>query len=255
MRVLIHGYGKVGQLVFKLLTEGRHEIMGVVSPNHTGANYDSIEEVDLDVIDVIIDFSTDEAFINMFEYVLKVNPKVRIVTGTSNWEQYADTLKQKVLTNHMYFLYGANFSIGTALFMQLISKASSIFNGFNDFDVSILDIHHRRKTDMPSGTAKTISNSIVQNMKRKERVLFGNSNEPVQDNQLHVNCLRVGENKGFHEVIFDSANEVIKISQQTLNRENYAHGSIMAAEWLFLMQEPGNYTFNQYISSILNYNN
>ncbi|MCK5824188.1 MAG: hypothetical protein KAG96_02145 [Ichthyobacteriaceae bacterium] len=252
MNILIHGYGKVGKLVEKLVLETQGvKLVGIVSSENSESTLSNINKVDLNKVDVIIDFSTGSAFVSMIKYVSVNNPKVCVVTGTSDWENYTDELTKTVASNNMRFLYGANFSIGTALFIEIASEASKMFNNFEMFDVALLDIHHRKKKDMPSGTAKTIANNVVDIINRKTSSLYGNTNGVIADNQFHVNSIRVGENKGFHELIFDSENEVVKISQQTLSRYNYAHGALKSAQWLITQQKPGYYTFSNYIRTII----
>lgn len=251
INLLIHGYGKVGRLVHKYAQMG--EIFNVVGTvgREEDVTYSSIMEADLNEVEVIIDFTNGEALLNLFQYIKSHKPSIKIVVGSSGWAQEEENIKKSVKEIGMYFLYGANFSIGTALFMQTVNFASELFNKFVSYDVSLLDIHHRHKLDMPSGTAKKIAFGILNKFTRKNKILYGMSDKPIENNELHVNCLRVGENMGFHEVTFDSAEEVVKISQQTRDRGAYAEGALSAAKWLFEQTEPGYYTFDSYINGLL----
>jgi 4-hydroxy-tetrahydrodipicolinate reductase len=252
MNLLIHGYGKMGKLVHQQakLNPNINPIT-IIDPKDPKATHTSITQANLDKIDTIIDFSHSTAFIQLFQHISKNKPNIRITTGTSGWNEQEKTIKQTVKKQKLHLLYGANFSIGTAIFMNIVNYAAKQLSHFDTYDVSLLDIHHRQKPDMPSGTAKKIATDILQNFPSKTEILYGNNDQPIKPNQLHVNCLRLGENKGFHEVIFDSASDHINISQQTRDRTAYAQGSLTAALWLHHQPKPGYYTFNHCLQKLL----
>lgn len=251
VNIVVHGYGKVGKLVaMHSKADANFNVIATISRNDTRATHKSIKNVRLESVDVIIDFSTSSAFTSLFQYVARNYPKIRVVTGTSGWDQEESKITKAVESNKMYLLHGANFSVGTALFMKIVSYSTELFDSFENFDISLLDIHHRHKRDMPSGTAQKIAQNILDKSRTKKKVLYGLSENPIHDSELHVNCLRVGENKGFHEVTFDGADEVIKVSQQTRDRGVYAQGALLATKWLVGQKESGFYTFDSCLENL-----
>jgi 4-hydroxy-tetrahydrodipicolinate reductase len=95
---------------------------------------------------------------------------------------------------------------------------------------------------------------MIDHLDHKNKILYGMQDRAIEKDELHVNCLRLGENKGFHEVIFDSEAEVIKIANQTRDRGGFARGAIMGMKWLMDQDEPGYYTFDECFSIIIDRN-
>jgi 4-hydroxy-tetrahydrodipicolinate reductase len=251
-QVCIVGYGKVGMLVAECVQSDENLILSyIVDRSHASAASTGLTPEILKNTDVIIDFSNGGNVLEIVNQIVRHNPNVRIVTGSSGWNSEEQLVRDLVLKHKLYFLSGANFAIGTALFMKVVNYAAELFNQFQGFDPSLLDIHHRHKKDMPSGTAKKIAQNLVDRFDSKDSVVFGIENRAICENELHVASLRNGENMGFHELTLDSPEEVIKISQQTRDRAAYARGSIEAAKWLIQQEKPGLYTFDDYINKQL----
>jgi 4-hydroxy-tetrahydrodipicolinate reductase len=248
IQIVLHGFGNVGAVLKELaISDSRVNVVSVIAH----ANFTAMDKSALKDADVIIDFSHGTAVLPLVQFVAKHNPNVRIVTGSSGWHNNIEKVRLVVDEKHLFFLYGANFSIGTALYMEIVRYSAKLFNKFSGFDPALLDVHHHLKKDMPSGTARNIAQIIVDETDSKNSVLYGMQEEPIRPDQLHVNCLRVGANKGSHEVYFDAADEVVTMTQQTRDRGAYASGSIEAALWLMQRDKPGFYTFDQYIQEII----
>ncbi len=251
-KLIINGFGKVGQeILHKAKAEGCWDIIGIVDPNHAGATHQDLTPELLTQTDVLIDFSHGPSVLPLLQTIATTAPHVRVVIGTSGWNQDAQRIQELVTTHSLYVLYGANFSIATALFMHVVRYASSLFNAFPGFDPSLLDIHHKHKKDMPSGTAKAIAQDIVDRTNAKTSILYGMEDRAIRPEELHVSCLRTGENKGFHQVSFDATDEVVTISQQNRDRGAYALGSLQAGQWLMHQKTPGFYTFADCIQASL----
>jgi 4-hydroxy-tetrahydrodipicolinate reductase len=252
IRLIVHGLGKMGQLVLDQSRSDRaFEVVTTIDPNHPDADVKTIEQTSLSHTDALIDFTSGEAVLPIVQAAAGQNPELKIIIASSNWDQAKEQVKELVQKNQLYFLYGANFSVGTALFMRLVNEAADLFSRFKGYDVGLLDIHHRHKADMPSGTAKTIAQNIIDRFPAKKSILYGHADRRIEPDELHVNCLRLGENKGFHEVYFDNESEVIQLSQQTRDRGSYAAGALLAAKWLMKQTTPGYYTFDQVIEEMV----
>jgi len=253
LKLIINGFGKVGQEVkLKAEQDSAWNIIAVVDPTMPSASHQELVTEILTQSDVIIDFSHGNAILPLVQRIATYAPHVRLVLGTSAWNQDSEAIRKLVSDHGLFFLYGANFSIATALFMHLVRHASTLCNAFPGFDPSLLDIHHRHKKDMPSGTAKVIAQDIVDRTDSKNTILYGMEDRAIRPEELHVSCLRTGENKGFHQVTFDSMDEVVTLSQQNRDRGAYALGALQAGQWLMQQTTPGFYTFDDCINKTLN---
>jgi 4-hydroxy-tetrahydrodipicolinate reductase len=243
VRLLVHGVGRVGRLVLALAkADPELEVAAAVDADGAG-DYRELEEVDLAGVDAIVDFSHASAVEALVRSVAAAEGRVRVVTGTSGWEKDEGRVRESVARRGLYFLHGANFAVGTAVFMHLAGVAAEIFERAGGFDAAVLEIHHRHKKDMPSGTARKLAAALAERLASKKRVLYGHAERAIAPEELHVGCLRLGDNKGFHEVYFDAPGEVVRLSQQTRDRGAYASGALLALKWLMARVAPGYYTF------------
>ncbi|NIT36037.1 MAG: 4-hydroxy-tetrahydrodipicolinate reductase [candidate division Zixibacteria bacterium] len=252
VKLIIHGLGKVGKLVRSYAQEDADvDVVATVDAESADAEVAELTEAILTEAEVIIDFTHGDAVPRLVETVAAFKPQVRVVVGTSGWEGDEDRVRQVVRDAGLFFLYGANFSVGTAIFMRLANVAAELFDRAGGFDVAVLDVHHRHKKDMPSGTAKKIAAAVLERTASKASILTGIAERPIAPDEIHVNCLRLGENKGYHELYFDAPSEVVRLSQQTRDRGVYAAGALTAAKWLMRQREPAFYTFDQALEDIL----
>lgn len=252
IKLIVHGLGKVGSLVRSYAEGGAEfDVVAAVDAESAAADYAALAEAPLVEAEAIIDFTHADAVLGLVETVAAVNPRVRLVVGTSGWEGDEERVRQVVRDAGLFFLYGANFSVGTAIFMRLANVAAELFDRAGGFDVAVLDVHHRHKKDMPSGTAKKIAEAVLERTGAKAKILTGITERPIAPDELHVNCLRLGENKGYHELYFDAPSEVVRLSQQTRDRGVYAAGALTAAKWLVRQREPAFYTFDQALEDML----
>lgn len=248
--IIIHGFGRVGKLLKQEIDEEEvAKIASIIDATDKTADYKNIQSASLENTDVIIDFSHKEAPLAIVEKVISTNPKVAIVIGTTGWEEDKSKIKKLVEKNNLRFLYSPNFAIGTLLFFKIIEYATSLIDAFSPsyrFDSAVLDIHHRQKKDIPSGTAKRIAEVILEKSNAKNKIVYDVQNREIADDELHVASLRSGTNVGYHKVIFDAAGEYIELAHQAKNREIFAKGALLATYWL-LNKKPGYYTFEDYI--------
>ena len=177
-----------------------------------------------------------------------INSGKDIVVGTTGWYDKLEDVKKLVKKNNVGLLYCPNFSLGVNLFYQIINTASHIFNKFDDYDMMISEIHHKNKVDSPSGTALSLAQLIVQNVKRKKEILKDTSKEKIKPEQLHVTSTRVGSVIGQHSVMFDSDADSIEITHTAKNRRGFALGALLAAEWI--IGKKGVYTMKDVMSSL-----
>ena len=184
-------------------------------------------------ISVVVDFSTASAVPAVIDFcVSRGLPAVIATTGLG------DDVKKSICdaSKKIAILNSANMSIGVCLIKELAKKAS-LFLG-EDFDIEIVERHHNRKVDAPSGTALSIADAINDASGDKyEYVYDRQSRRRARDNkEIGISSVRGGNIVGDHEVIFAGSNEVIEIKHSAMSRELFADGAVKAA--LFLAGKP-----------------
>jgi len=234
MKIVLFGYGKMGKEVEKIALERGHELILRIEKN---------EEYDISEADVAIDFSVPSAAFNNITSCFKKN--IPVISGTTGWlEDYekAVTICKK---NNGSFIYASNFSIGVNLFFELNDKLSRIMNSNNNYYPSIEEIHHTKKLDAPSGTAITIAEQTIKNSSTKEWCLHTNKAK-VDKEIIPISSKRIKDVPGTHIVAYESEIDSIEIKHTAHNRKGFAHGAIIAAEWL--INKNGVYTMKDVLN-------
>ena len=234
MKIVLFGYGKMGKEVEKIALERGHELILRIEKN---------EEYDISEADVAIDFSVPSAAFNNITSCFKKN--IPVISGTTGWlEDYekAVTICKK---NNGSFIYASNFSIGVNLFFELNDKLSRIMNSNNNYTPSIEEIHHTKKLDAPSGTAITIAEQTIKNSSTKEWCLHTNKAK-VDKEIIPISSKRIKDVPGTHIVAYKSEIDSIEIKHTAHNRKGFAHGAIIAAEWL--INKNGVYTMKDVLN-------
>ncbi|MDA8731628.1 4-hydroxy-tetrahydrodipicolinate reductase [Flavobacteriaceae bacterium] len=234
MKIVLFGYGKMGKEVEKIALERGHELILRIENN---------EEYDISEADVAIDFSVPSAAFNNITSCFKKN--IPVISGTTGWlEDYekAVTICKK---NNGSFIYASNFSIGVNLFFELNDKLSRIMNSNYNYSPSIEEIHHTKKLDAPSGTAITIAEQTIKNSSIKEWCLQTNRAK-VDKESIPISSKRIKDVPGTHIVAYESRIDSIEIKHTAHNREGFAHGAIIAAEWL--INKSGVYTMKDVLN-------
>jgi 4-hydroxy-tetrahydrodipicolinate reductase len=174
--------------------------------------------------DVIIDFSTPKASLILLKEAIQHNTK--IVCGTTGFTQieFHNIIEASSI---IPILYSANMSISINIIRSLIETLNAKLS--NDFDVDIVDIHHKHKKDKPSGTALMLKQSI-------------------SSRNANIVSIRAGEIPGTHEVLFTGTNEIITIKHQAFSRNIFASGAIRAAGFLFQCKNPAIYSMDDVLS-------
>jgi dihydrodipicolinate reductase len=201
----IHGaMGKI--LKDEIEQSDENKLVGYFSPRNGITGQDISEK-----IDVIIDFSRPENIDFLLDYALK--NKVALVICTTG---YTDEQVEKIKKagENIRVLLSSNTSIGINILRKI---AMLISPTMKDFDIEIVEAHHNKKKDMPSGTAKTLKSDVL---------------EATGKNDIPVHSLRAGNIVGEHEIVFAKDDEVIKISHTALSKRIFAVGAIDLSEKL-----------------------
>ena len=247
MKVAIVGYGRMGQMVHSLIEgSGVHEAVSIVDPSSSSGRVTSLSLTDavLSRADVAIDFSVPSAVrSNVAVYAHTGTPAV---IGTTGWGSDLSAID----ASGVRIIHSGNFSIGVALFLSLVSEAARLFDPFDQYDLSVSEIHHRMKADAPSGTALMIADRLLKGLGRKDHLVIGNPDGVIAESGLEVSSMRVGSEPGTHTVTIDGESDTITLTHRARSREGFARGAIRAAEWL-LRQDNGIYTMDDFISDML----
>jgi 4-hydroxy-tetrahydrodipicolinate reductase len=223
------GYGKMGKEVEHVAKERGVKILKIFElDNNTsglGLTKDSLKGVD-----VCVDFSTPAAVIDNIEAAATCGKN--IVVGTTGWYDQLGHVRTCVKEHKIGFLYAPNFSLGVNIFTQIVMDAARLFDRHAGYDVAINELHHRMKTDSPSGTALSLGAVVLQTMTRKSELVTETQHGQIKSHQLHVSSTRLGAVTGKHTVTFDAEYDTIELVHTAKNRRGFALGALVAAEWL-----------------------
>lgn len=231
MKIVLLGYGKMGQLIERFAMKRGHEVVLIVDER----NRDSITSEDLEDAGMAIDFSTPNAALENISLCFESN--LPLVVGTTGWYEHLDEVKDTCLEADQALLYGSNFSIGVNIFFHINKMLAKAVNPYKQYDVQVEEIHHIHKLDAPSGTAITIAEGILENSDEKKswvNSVEGSGEEVIpKPNELLIESLRIEEVPGTHTVLYSSEVDQIEFKHTAHSREGFALGAVIAAEWLF----------------------
>ncbi|MBQ5633982.1 MAG: 4-hydroxy-tetrahydrodipicolinate reductase [Clostridia bacterium] len=189
--------------------------------------YESITEFS-DKADVIVDFSHHSALPSLLDYAKATKTPVVVATTGHTDEELAlmnETAKSVAI------FHSGNFSIGINLIINLAKQAARTLGA--DFDIEIIEKHHNKKLDAPSGTALMIANAVADEREESEYIYDRHSVRKAREpKEIGIHSVRGGSIVGEHEVIFAGANEVVSISHSAASREIFANGALRAAIYL-----------------------
>lgn len=217
MKIALLGYGKMGKVIEKIALERGHEIVLKKSSADSFSN--------LNTADVAIDFSTPDAAVCNISECLHTN--IPIVSGTTGWLAQYDEMVALCEEKKGAFIYGSNFSLGVNLFFELNNYLAKMMSNFNQYQVSMEEIHHTQKLDAPSGTAISLAKGVIENSDYTSWTL-----DKAKENQIHIEAVRTGNVPGTHTVTYNSTVDTIEIKHTAHNRDGFALGAVIAAEWI-----------------------
>ena len=244
---IVGATGRVGTLLVKILKENGEKIGAVMfeGPQTIEFDEDTIITNDaktlLENCDVVIDFSAPAASEKVLEANLKA--KKALVIATTGLNDHQKNLMIESGKNAPV-LYATNMSLGVAVLNKLVAMVSE---KLKDFDIEIVEQHHRYKVDAPSGTALTLAESCAKarNLELKDVIITGRSGHvgARTKDEIGVFALRGGDVVGRHTVGFYNDGEFLELNHTATSRETFARGAIKVAKWL-VNQKPGLYSIN-----------
>lgn len=217
MKIALLGYGKMGQVIERIALERGHEIVLKKDQNNS---FDGLEQAD-----VAIDFSVPSAAANNISSCFHAN--VPVISGTTGWLDQYETVAALCTEKKGAFISSSNFSLGVNIFFELNEYLAKMMAKFNSYGASMEEIHHTQKLDAPSGTAISLAKGIIENSNYNNWTL-----ENAASNEIHIEAKRIGTVPGTHTVTYDSTVDAIEIKHTAHNREGFALGAVIAAEWI-----------------------
>lgn len=217
MKIALLGYGKMGQVIERIALERGHEIVLKKDEFNT---YEGLESAD-----VAIDFSVPSAAVSNISSCFNAN--VPVVSGTTGWLEHYDEMIALCKAKNGGFISSSNFSLGVNLFFEFNEYLAKIMSKFDHYKVNMEEIHHDQKLDAPSGTAISLAKGIIENSNYTNWTL-----DTPKEDQIHIEAIRVGTVPGTHTVTYNSDVDSIEIKHTAHNREGFALGAVIAAEWL-----------------------
>lgn len=233
LKTLLHGgTGKLGSAIAKLAPQYDIEIIAALGRNDFPENH-------IDLCDLVIDTSVHTASTVLAGYCSQQN-KPLIIGTTGHTESELDVIKS--LSRNIPILLAPNFSIAVNLLIHLTGLTARHLD--DSFETEIIEIHHSKKKDAPSGTAKALAKAIINARQISDpNIVHGRSGISTgrPAHQIGIHSLRSGDNVGEHTVVFSGSGERLELAHKSTDRQIFAHGALKASLWIF-QQKPGLYS-------------
>ncbi len=217
MKIALVGYGKMGKIIDEISQSRGHEVVARLRETPTKDS--------LNGVDVAIEFSNPEAAFENIKVCLENH--IPVICGTTGWLDKKPEIEKITLEQDTAFLYGSNFSLGVNLFFALNENLAKLMSKTTEYSVQLEEIHHIHKLDAPSGTAISIAEGIIENSKYEAWKL-----DETKDKELGIFAIREDEVPGTHSVFYRSEVDEIEIKHTAFNRNGFALGAVIAAEWI-----------------------
>ena len=257
LKILLTGCaGRMGRAVIEAAKEnGRAKIVAGVDISENLQSfpcpvYRSVYDYAGDA-DVIVDFSHHSLTRDLLGYAVKRSLPIVIATTGHTAEE---SLAIKRAGEFIPVFYSRNMSLGINLIIKLAKTAAAMLG--DDWDIEIIEKHHKKKLDAPSGTALMIASALEDSLSYQPVYTYDRHHEhrEREKNEIGIHTIRGGTIVGEHEVIFAGKDEVLTLSHSAASREVFAYGALRAAEFM-RGRTPGNYNMNDLVSSTISPDN
>jgi 4-hydroxy-tetrahydrodipicolinate reductase len=217
MKIALLGYGKMGQTIERIALERGHEIVLKKDEFNT---YEGLSNAD-----VAIDFSIPAVAVENISNCFYAN--VPVISGTTGWLDRFEEMVALCEEKKGALISSSNFSLGVNLFFGLNEYLAKMMSKFDSYKVDMEEIHHTQKLDAPSGTAISLAKGVINNSDYTNWTLG-----EAKENLIHIEALRIGDVPGTHTVTYNSKVDSIEIKHTAHNRDGFALGAVIAAEWI-----------------------
>ncbi|MGD1818131.1 MAG: 4-hydroxy-tetrahydrodipicolinate reductase [Pleomorphochaeta sp.] len=249
MKIALVGFGKMGQMIHSFIEEG-DEVVAIIDLYSTN-NLVSAKELSVDNLngaDVVIDFSHPSTIEENIKFYLE--NEVPCVIGTTGWYDKVDSFKEFAKDyKSSSLIYSGNFSLGVAVFREIVKFAAAILSQTSIYDVFLNEIHHREKADSPSGTSLLLAEAVRDNFEGKDTIVSEELKRKIKKNEIHCSSTRGGYVTGTHSVVFDSQVDSIELVHRAKSREGFAKGALIAASWV--KDKSGFYNLDDLVNTLI----
>jgi len=237
MKIALIGYGKMGKAIEEVALLRRHSVVLKIDQ----PNLHEFTKANLAKADVAIEFTAPESAFNNIKGCIEFG--IPIVSGSTGWTERLEEMK-KFCNDHLgSFIYSSNYSVGVNIFFEVNKKLAALMAPHKDYEVIMEETHHTQKLDAPSGTAITLAEQILQEIKRKKQWVNEISENPED---LEIISQRIDSIPGTHSVKYSSAIDNIEIIHTAHNRKGFATGAVLAAE--FIKDKKGFFTMKDVLN-------
>jgi 4-hydroxy-tetrahydrodipicolinate reductase len=223
MNIALVGHGKMGKEIEAVALTRGHNISLIIDIN----NRNELTTNNLKRCDVAIEFTSPEtAAANICDCLTAGVP---VVCGSTGWLGRLDDVKRECEARKGAFFYASNYSVGVNIFFRINKILAGMMNTVDGYRPSMEEVHHTEKKDAPSGTAITLAEEIMSELKLLKKWVNGASEA---DGELPIVSLREAGVPGTHTVRYESDVDYITLSHVAKNRKGFALGAVLAAEFL-----------------------
>jgi len=237
MKIALIGYGKMGKAIEEIAVNRGHEIVLKIDEY----NLSDFSKKNIAAANVAIEFTGPHSAYDNVKKALEFD--IPIVCGSTGWLEKLNEIKKLCTDRKGSFIYASNFSVGVNIFFEINKKLAALMNLQKDYEVQVTEVHHTQKKDAPSGTAITIAELILENLKRK-RTWVNHISDNVED--LEIISERIDPAPGIHKVKYSSAVDDIEIIHTAHSRQGFALGAVLAAE--FIQDKKGIFSMKDVLS-------
>ncbi|MBC7888351.1 MAG: 4-hydroxy-tetrahydrodipicolinate reductase [Ferruginibacter sp.] len=223
LRIALIGYGKMGKAIEEIAVQKGHIVALKIDINTMQA----FTKENLQQCDVAIEFTGPHSAVENILTCLAAG--IPVVSGSTGWLGRWDEVKHQCEAMNGSLVYASNYSVGVNMFFEINKLLSRLMDHQTDYDVSMEEIHHTQKKDAPSGTAITLAEQILANLERKKNWVNHSSLIPAE---LSIISERTDPAPGTHKIKYSSAVDDIEIVHTAHNRQGFATGAVLAAEFI-----------------------
>jgi 4-hydroxy-tetrahydrodipicolinate reductase len=237
--------GRMGQTIGRMVNESKDlELVGGINLRSSAFfGVEIVESKDAEALlkrtkaDVLIDFTVANAAVENVKMAARNN--VALVVGTTGFTAEQRKVMETAILGHGPAVISSNFSVGVNIFWQLLRESARLLK---DYDIEVIEAHHRNKKDAPSGTAKPILLILDEEAGARQK-MYGREGMTERNNEIGVHVIRGGDIVGDHKVMFSKNFETIELSHRAYDRSVFASGALTAARWV-VGRKPGIYGMN-----------
>ena len=223
MNIALIGYGKMGKAIEEIAVKRGHEIVLKIDVN----NINEFTADNLRKADAAIEFTGPQSgYDNVRKCIEAGTP---LVCGSTGWLDKWGDIKLLCEKRQGALVYSSNYSIGVNIFFEVNKRLAALMAAHDDYEITMEEIHHTQKKDAPSGTAVSLAEQVLENIRRKKRWVNHISDNP---DELEIISERIDPAPGTHKVKYSSAIDDIEIIHTAHNRTGFATGAVLAAEFI-----------------------